>query len=322
MTIYTRGIIESIGNTPSLRCDVPGLPGCNVYVKLEGHNPSGSVKDRACVRMLQLAEQSGQLRAGMRILDATSGNMGCSMALIGRLLGYQVIVVANSKLTDPKRDFIRYFGADLRLVGNFTIEGNRYCRALATEDPESYCFMDQLHNWENPRASYETLGPEILQAFPRVALVVGSLGSGGSLLGVAQYFKRHAPGTRVLAVQAARGTRLPGTGSFQDGDYVTPFIQQGFSEDYFADTHMVSEREAVATVKLLRDQGLCCGLQTGGVVHAARVYAQRHGIQGDVVVIAGDAGWKNLDRLLAQPDLVDTASMAAVASVDGCQPID
>lgn len=292
-------LLQTIGNTPHVLVRPDGPSAARVYVKLEGANPTGSVKDRAALRMIQGARARGELRPGMTLLDASSGNMACAVAFYGRLFGHDATVVAGSKLTQDKQNFIEYYGAELRRVGDFTIEGNRFCRELVgRSEPGRYYFLDQLHNWDNPRAHFETTGPEILRDFPEVAMVVGSLGSGGTLCGTAQFLKQHRPGVEVVAVQSAPGTKIPGTGSFDDGDYVTPFISKGFDERLFSRAYKVSEREAVAGALELRDRGIFAGLQTGGVWRAALACAAESGVAGEVVVISGDSGWKNMDKLL------------------------
>lgn len=290
---------DLVGDTPYLRIDVGQAHRARIFVKLEGLNPTGSIKDRACLYLIRAAQEAGELVAGKTLLDASSGNMACAIAYFGRLLGSPVKVVSSSKLTDSKRGFIEYYGAEVELVGDFTIEGNRYCRRLEQEEPERYCFLDQLHSWENPRAYYETLGPEIAGSFPGLAAVVGSLGSGGSLSGAGRYLKERCGGVRVVAVQAAPGTRLPGTGAFDDGDYVTPFIARAFDDGLFDHVVKIDYADAVRRTEQLRDRGAFCGLQTGGVLHAALAAVQKLELEGDVVILSGDSGWKNLDKLTA-----------------------
>ncbi|HEX8271386.1 MAG TPA: cysteine synthase family protein [Longimicrobiaceae bacterium] len=290
---------EMVGRTPHVRVRSARAPDARLHAKLEGWNPTGSVKDRAGLRMIREAQDSGALRSGMTLLDASSGNMACALAYFGRMLGHPTTLVVSSKLTEDKRSFLRYYGARLHQVGDFTIEGNRFCRELVErEEAGRYCFFDQLHNWANPRAHYEGTGPEILAAFPDVEVVVGSLGSGGTLYGTALYLKERRPQVRVVAVQSARGTKIPGTGSFDDGDYVTPFIRKGFEDGLFDRVVRVSEADAVRATLELRDQGVFGGIQTGGVFHAAEAVAAELGSTGDVVFISGDAGWKNIDKLL------------------------
>lgn len=177
-------ILQLVGRTPHVRIRNTEQEATTTYLKLEGFNPTGSIKDRSCVYMLQDLIRSGKLQPSMVLLDASSGNMACAIAFYGALLGFRSTVVVNSKLTREKRDFLHYYGATLYQIGNFTIEGNRFCREMIAEGAQDqYYFLDQLHNWTNPKAHEETTGPEILTDFPDVAMVVGSLGSGGSLLG-------------------------------------------------------------------------------------------------------------------------------------------
>ena len=289
--------IDMIGNTPLVRVESK-RPGATVYMKLEGCNPTGSLKDRTCIYLVQDMLDRQELKPGMCLLDASSGNLGCSIAYYARLLGYEALLVAGSKLTAAKKEFMEFYGATVRLLGNFTIEGNIVCREMARQNPGKYCFLDQLHNWNNPKAHYETTGREILDAVPDVALIVGSLGSGGSLLGTAQYIKERIHDVKIVAVQSASGTRLPGTASLSDGDYVTPFIDKGFRDKLFDGTVCISETEAFACTMRLRDQGIFCGIQSGGVLHVAEVIMEQQRTSGPVVILSGDSGWKNLDKLL------------------------
>jgi [CysO sulfur-carrier protein]-thiocarboxylate-dependent cysteine synthase len=288
-------VLNMVGNTPHVRvrCESSAA----IYLKVEGCNPTGSIKDRAGLHMILNAIERGSLKPHQTLLDASSGNMACAIAFYGKMLGYQTKVVVNSKVTASKKDFISYFGAEVEQVGDFTIDGNRYCRELAEKD-DRYYFLDQLHNWANPEAHYQTTGPEILNEFPDITMLVGSLGSGGSLLGTARALKEKAPHVKVVAVEAASGTKLPGTGSFDDGDYVSPFISKGYEERFFDEVIKINESDAIRVTHCLKQQGLFCGLQTGGVVHAAHTVARRDRVKGNVVVLSGDSGWKNIDKLL------------------------
>lgn len=128
--------------------------------------------------------------------------------------------------------------------------------------------------------------------------MVASLGSGGTLYGTGSYLKEHSPATKVVAVESASGTRLPGTGSFTDGDYVTPFIRKGREQHVFDDAVQITYSDAVSRTLQLRDQGVFCGLQTGGVFHAVLETVRELDVRGDVVFASGDAGWKDVDKLL------------------------
>jgi cysteine synthase len=291
-------VFELVGNTPTVRVRVSGTRGPSLFLKLEGCNPTGSIKDRACVSMLRSAVKDGSLTPGKLVLDASSGNFACSLAFYGKILGYSSVVAVSSKLTAAKRAFLSYFGTTIHDIGEFTIQGNNFCRTLAETEPDKYCFLDQLHNWRNPEAHYETTGPEIISDVPDVAMVVGSLGSGGTMTGVARYMKQVAPHVKIVVVECASTSRIPGTGTFIDGDYVTPFIRKAYDQAYFDHTIQITEADAGQATQLLVDQGIFAGLQTGGVFHAALTCACRLNIKGPVVALSGDTGWKNLDKLL------------------------
>ena len=250
--------------------------------------------------MIRAALAAGTLKPGMSILDASSGNMACSIALLARILNHRATLVVSSKLTDDKRNYLRYYGASIVQIGDFTIDGNRYCRELVKSDDGQYLFLDQLHNWANPQAHLESTGPEILGSVPDVSMIVGSLGSGGTLYGTALYAKRQSASVSIVAVQAASGSRIPGVGGFDDGDYVTPFIEKGRRDCLFDHTYLASERDAMRRTAELRDEGIFVGLQTGAVLHAAIDIATSLSASGNIVIISGDSGWKSLSKLLGQ----------------------
>lgn len=292
-------VMSMAGQTPHLRVRSAETPGARIHVKLEGYNPTGSVKDRACLNIIRTLEREGKLRSSVTLLDASSGNMACAIALFAKLYGLPATVIVSSKITADKKNFIQYFGAEVIQIGDFTIEGNRYCReVLLQREPGKYLFLDQLHNWSNPQAYYESIGPEILADFPDVAMVVGSLGSGGTMSGTGRFLKEKKRDIKIVTVEAARGTKLPGTGSFDEGDYVTPFIRSAREEGVFDYVVRVTEQDAVRRTAQLREQGIFCGLQTGGVLHAAITAINKFKLEGNVVIVSGDSGWKNMERLL------------------------
>jgi [CysO sulfur-carrier protein]-thiocarboxylate-dependent cysteine synthase len=286
-----------VGNTPLLRIPSPADPRSQLLVKLEGYNPTGSVKDRSCVAMLKAMMRDPSWDSSKTLLDASSGNMGCSIAYFGRAMGVNVRIVSSRKLTTEKRRFMEYFGAAVETIGDFTIEGNRYCRELAESNPGEWYFLDQLHNPENPIAHVRQTGPEILSKVPEVIAVIGSIGSGGTLLGVGRYLKQVNDKIKIFAVEAASGTRLPGTAALADGDYRTPFIEEGFTRNIFDLSIQISEAEAISMAKLLAPTGVFGGLQTCAVIEAAWQLINSQDLCGDVVVISGDMGWKNMDAL-------------------------
>lgn len=289
-------VVDLIGKTPLVEYKTNEIQNARIYIKLESYNPTGSIKDRGCIYNIMGAIKSGQLTKDKIILDASSGNMACALAYFGRIMGYKVKVVCNSKLTQDKRQFIEYFGGDLEVFGDLTIEGNKLCRKWADEN-DQFCFLDQLHNQNNPLASFETLGPEIHSDLPAVAAVVGSMGSGGSMCGTGRYFRKKRPETKIFTSQAASGTKIPGTGAFVDGDYVTPFITELRETPLYDDTFFITQPIAELRTAQLADQGIFVGFQGGGVLHAAIEGIRKYNVEGDVVVVIGDSGWKNMDKL-------------------------
>jgi [CysO sulfur-carrier protein]-thiocarboxylate-dependent cysteine synthase len=295
--MIAHGIKHLVGNTPLLEIKCKELPGVNLFVKLESFNPTGSIKDRACIYLIDAAIENRELVKTKTILDASSGNMACALAYFGAVMGYNVKVICNSKLTADKKKFIEYFDAEIEIVGDLTIEGNLACKKLASslEGKEQYCFLDQLHNPANPQASHETLGPEIYLDLPNVVAVAGSMGSGGSMLGVTKYLREKSKNIKVFTSQAASGTKIPGTGAFIDGDYVSPFVmelQKLHDATFFIEQTRAEERTAE-----LAKLGVFAGLQAGGVLEALIQGVKEYSLEGDVVMIIGDAGWKNMEKL-------------------------
>lgn len=297
MKIYSNNL-DRIGNTPMVRISYEDLKNVDLYMKLEGENPTGSIKDRTALGIIKKEISEGRLSKGKTILDASSGSYACALSYIGKILDFPVKVVSGSKLTQDKRNFINYFGAELISYGDYTIEGNHYCRELYHKNPDKYCFLDQLHNWQNPNVHFGTTGPEILKVMPDVEAIIFSLGSGGTLSGVAKYFKENKPNIKLIAITAASGTKIPGTGSFIDGDYVTPFIQDLYDLNYLDYIAEIDINSAIDGVKFIQNQGFYVGIQTGAVFQGMLQGVLNLGISGKVVMISGDAGWKNSDKLL------------------------
>lgn len=270
--------------------------GIETYIKLEGCNPTGAVKDRTLKAILLDKIEQGECTPGKVLLDASSGSYACSLAFFGQMLGYEVEVTTGSKLTSDKERFIRYYGADLTPVGHITIEGNRYCQELLKQNPGKYCFLDQLHNWKNVEAHYSSTGPEILADLPDVEAVAFSVGSGGTVAGAGAYLKEQNPNIKIIGVTSASGTKIPGTGAFVDGDYETPFIKKAKDEivDFTAEVELVDAQEHVRHLNM---QGFYCGIQSGAAIAGLLQSVQALGITGKVAILSGDAGWKGTASL-------------------------
>ena len=288
-----------VGDTPTLEMNILQNNKAKTFVKLEGYNPTGSIKDRAALNIIKKKLATGELSDGKTILDASSGSFACAMSYFGKMYGFPVLTVTGSKMTEDKLKFVNYFGAkNVSIDAKFTIESNEYCKnKLIAENPEKFCFLDQLHNWDNPEAHFLTTGPEILRDFPNLTAVAFSIGSGGTLCGVSKFLREKSPNTKIIAVTAEKGTKIPGTAGFLDGEYETPFIKELNEKNRIDYTAVINEDDAKKNILNLRKNGLYAGIQTGGVIQGTIDAINELSLEGDIVLISGDSGWKNSDKL-------------------------
>jgi len=295
-----RDLLSTIGNTPMVelrRLAPPG--GARVFAKLEGANPSGSVKDRIARAMVEEGLASGRLTAGQTILEPSSGNTGISLAMVGRLLGHPVRIVLPDNTTPEREQMLRLYGAEI--VHSPGAEGSngaiRLAERLAAEDPT--LFMPyQYGNEANPRAHEETTGPEILEQVPDLDVFVAGLGTGGTLTGVGRFLKRERPGIRIVAAEPLPGEGVQGLRSLDEG-FVPPVLDASVLDDKY----LVNTRDAVIGVRrLLSDEGIFAGLSCGAAV-AVALRVAREMTSGTVVVLLADAGWKYLSADLWTRDL-------------------
>jgi len=295
-----RGLLSTIGNTPMVelrRLAPPG--GARVFAKLEGTNPSGSVKDRIARAMVESALASGRLAPGQTILEPSSGNTGISLAMVGRLLGHPVRIVLPDNTTPEREQMLRLFGAEI--VHSPGDEGSngaiRLAQRLAAEDPT--VFMPyQYGNEANPLAHELTTGPEILEQVPDLDVFVAGLGTGGTLTGVGRFLKRVRPGVRIVAAEPFPGEGVQGLRSLDEG-FVPPVLDASVLDDRF----LVTNRDAVIGVRrLLSEEGIFAGLSCGAAV-AVALRVARDMTSGTVVVLLADGGWKYLSADLWTRDL-------------------
>ena len=295
-----RDLLSTIGNTPMVelrRLSPPG--GARVFAKLEGTNPSGSVKDRIARAMVDEGLASGRLSPGQTILEPSSGNTGISLAMVGRLLGHPVRIVLPDNTTPEREQMLRLYGAEI--VHSPGAEGSngaiRLAERLAAEDPT--LFMPyQYGNEANPRAHEETTGPEILAQVPDLDVFVAGLGTGGTLTGVGRFLKRERPGVRIVAAEPLPGEGVQGLRSLDEG-FVPPVLDASVLDDKY----LVNNRDAVIGVRrLLSEEGIFAGLSCGAAV-AVALRVAREMTSGTVVVLLADAGWKYLSADLWTRDL-------------------
>jgi [CysO sulfur-carrier protein]-thiocarboxylate-dependent cysteine synthase len=280
-------LLDLIGNTPlvELRRFSPN-PSVRVYAKLEGQNPTGSIKDRIAKAMLDAAE----LEAGAHVLEPTSGNTGISLALICKLRGYRLTCVMPENATQERKRLLELYGAEI--VYSPGEEGSngavRLAQELAARDPSLFMPF-QYANEANPRAHYEGTGAEIVATLDRVDVLVAGLGTGGTLMGAGARLRERWPDVVVAAAEPLPGDPVMGLRSLEDG-YVPPILDVSKLDRKL----LVSNEESVAGVrKLLAEEGLFAGVSSGAVVHVAGQLAEELD-EGVVVCVLADGGWKYL----------------------------
>ena len=298
-------LLSLVGNTPlvELRRLSP-KSSVRLYAKLEGQNPTGSIKDRVAKAMIDAAEASGDLQPGRRLLEPTSGNTGISLALIAKLKGYPLTCVMPENATAERIRVLRLYGADI--IFSPADEGSngavRMALELAERDPDLFMPF-QYGNDANPRAHYEGTGAEIAEALDRVDVLVAGLGTGGTLMGTGERLRESFPDIVVAAAEPLPGDPVMGLRSLADG-YVPPILDVAKLDRKV----LVSNAESVAGLRALLDvEGVFGGVSAGAVAHVARKLADEID-EGVVVCVLADAGWKYLSAdFWDTPDDVETS---------------
>ena len=288
-------LIEAIGNTPLVEMSrLSPKPGVRFYAKLEGQNPTGSVKDRIAKYMIQAAEESGELTPDRVILEPTSGNTGISLAMICRIKGYRLKVVMPESVSEERTQLLEAFGAEI--IYSDGLKGTNGSIAVAQElvaEHPDYLMLYQYGNEANPRAHYETTGPEILRDVPDIDVFVAGLGTGGTLTGVGHFLKEKRPDVKVVACVPHPGDLVQGLRSLDEG-----FIPPVLDEDVLDGKIVVDSRSSFAATKeLAQQEGILAGISAGAALRTAQKVADRLE-SGNVVMLFADGGWKYLSTSL------------------------
>jgi cysteine synthase len=284
-------LLDLVGNTPLV--ELPRLspkPSVRLYAKLEGQNPTGSIKDRVALAMVEAAEASRELEPGQELLEPTSGNTGISLALVARLKGYRLTCVMPENVTEERRRLLGLYGAEI--VESPGSEGTngavRMALELAEREPRFHMLF-QYENEANPSAHYAGTGAEIAAALDRVDVLVAGLGTGGTLMGAGARLREAFPEITIAAAEPLPGDPIMGLRSLEDG-YVPPVLDVAQLDRKV----LVSNEDAVAALReLLQREGIFAGVSSGAVVHVARRLAEQLD-EGAVVAVLADAGWKYL----------------------------
>jgi [CysO sulfur-carrier protein]-thiocarboxylate-dependent cysteine synthase len=291
--MYYHNILETIGNTPLIELEsFSPRPGVQLFAKLEGINPSGSIKDRIARRMIEQAESQGLLRYDSILLEPTSGNTGVALALVAGMKGYQFTAVVSEKGTQEKRRMLELYGASI--ITSPGAAGSNGAIKLAQEvvqQDKRYVMLFQYANPANAVAHYETTGREILRDMPDLNLVVAGLGTGGTLTGIGRRLKEWNPAIRVIGAEPVQGDSIQGLRSLADG-FIPPVLDQSVLDG----RELVSSAQAwERTLQLREQEGIFAGPSSGAVLEVALRAAERMN-QGKIVIILADGGWKYLSE--------------------------
>jgi cysteine synthase B len=288
-------LIDSVGRTPLV-----GLPRLSpsadvrIWAKLEDRNPTGSIKDRPALWMIQEAEKDGLLTPGCTILEPTSGNTGISLAMSAKLKGYRLICVMPENTSEERRQLLRMWGAEIisSPAAGGSNEAVRVAKGLAAEHPD-WVMLYQYGNPANWRSHYETTGPEILEDLPTVTHFVAGLGTTGTLMGVGRFLRERVPGVQIVAAEPRYGELVYGLRNVDEG-----FIPELYDESVLTTRFSVGSADALRrTRELLASEGIFAGVSTGAALHAALGVARKAakaGERADVVFVVADGGWKYL----------------------------
>jgi [CysO sulfur-carrier protein]-thiocarboxylate-dependent cysteine synthase len=288
-------LLDSIGGTPLV--GLPKLsPSADVrlWAKLEDHNPTGSIKDRAALRMLLDAEKDGRLRPGNTILEPTSGNTGISLAMAAKLRGYRMVCVMPENTSEERRQILRMWGVEIisSPAAGGSNEAVRVAKQVAEEHPD-WVMLYQYGNPSNAAAHYDGTAREILADLPSVTHFVAGLGTTGTLMGAGRFFREHRPEVRIVAAEPRYGELVYGLRNLDEG-----FVPELYDETLIDARFSVGPRDAVRRVReLLDNEGIFAGISTGAILHAALGQAAkcvRDGESADIAFVVADGGWKYL----------------------------
>jgi cysteine synthase B len=291
--VLARDIADAVGRTPLVRLPNISPAGYEIYLKLEGHNPTGSIKDRVAQYLIAAAEKAGRLHPGSRVLEPTSGNTGIALAAICAPRGYKLTCVMPENTSEERTQLLQLYGVDI--VSSPATEGSngsvRVAREMAEADPDVYMPF-QYANPANPQAHFETTGPEILTDLPDVAAFVAGLGTGGTVTGVGRRLKAHDPRIKVFAAEPEYGDLVYGLRNIDEG-YVPEVLDQSVLDSRIK---VDSLKALTATRALAAQEGIFAGVSTGASLAVAiRVCDPRRLPEGSkVVAISPDGGWKYL----------------------------
>jgi [CysO sulfur-carrier protein]-thiocarboxylate-dependent cysteine synthase len=307
--VVASSVLDLIGRTPlvELRRLSP-RPTVRLFAKLEGQNPTGSLKDRIALAMVEAAEAAGELEPGRELLEPTSGNTGISLAMVARVKNYSLTCVMPENATEERKRLLKLMGAKIVLSpGNEGTNGSVQAALELAERDSRYFMPFQYANEANPRAHFEGTGAEIVEAVDRVDLFVAGLGTGGTLMGAGARIREAFPEAVIAAAEPLPGDPVIGLRSLEDG-YVPPILDVAKLDRKL----LVTNADSVAGVRALLDQeAIFAGISSGAVVHVARELGARLD-EGVVVCVLADGGWKYLSASFWAAEDVEAAMETSI----------
>ena len=279
-----------------------------LWAKLEDRNPTGSVKDRAALAMIEAAEKEGRLYPGATLLEPTSGNTGIALAMVSKLRGYRLICVMPENTSAERTQLLRMYGAEIIYspAAGGSNEAVRVAKKLAEENPE-WVTLYQYGNPANPQAHFDSTGPEILADLPTITHFVAGLGTTGTLMGVGRYLREQKPDVEIVAAEPRYGELVYGLRNLDEG-----FVPELYDESVLTSRYSVGPRDALRrTRELLDHEGIFAGISTGAILHAALGIAEKAdkaGERADIAFIVCDGGWKYLSTGAYEGTLEDAES--------------
>jgi cysteine synthase B len=288
-------LLHAVGDTPLV--GLPNLspaPDVRLWAKLEDRNPTGSIKDRPALAMVEQAEADGRLTPGCTVLEPTSGNTGISLAMACKLKGYQLVCVMPENTSSERRQLLEMYGA--RIVSSPAAGGSNQAVAMAKQLAAEHADWVMLYQYGNPAnadAHYRTTGPEILRDCPEITHFVAGLGTTGTLVGTGRYLRERKPDVQIVAAEPRYGELVYGLRNLDEG-----FVPELYDPEVLTGRYSVGSYDALRrTRELVEREGIFAGISTGGILHAALAVAEKAagaGERADIVLIVADGGWKYL----------------------------
>ncbi|OLS96257.1 cysteine synthase B [Pseudonocardia sp. CNS-004] len=307
MTRY-ESLLHAVGDTPLV--GLPSLspaPQVRLWAKLEDRNPTGSIKDRPALAMVEKAEADGLLTPGCTVLEPTSGNTGISLAMACKLKGYRLVCVMPENTSLERRQLLEMYGA--QIISSPAAGGSNQAVAMAKElaaEHPDWVMLYQYGNPANADAHYRTTGPEILRDLPTVTHFVAGLGTTGTLVGTGRYLRERKPDIQIVAAEPRYGELVYGLRNLDEG-----FVPELYDPEVLTARYSVGSRDALRrTRQLVEQEGIFAGISSGGILHAALAVAEKAagaGETADIVIIIADAGWKYLSTGAYSGELDDAA---------------